>query len=56
MLGGAERRLHIVEGLAIAHKEMDRVVDTIRTASDSATAASKLNSDFSLTSEQARRA
>ena len=55
ILGGAERRLHIVEGLAIAHGSMDQVVNTIRTASDSSEAASKLTSDFGLSTEQVKR-
>lgn len=52
ILGGAEKRLHIVEGLAVAHGNMDRVVDTIRSASDSSAAAGKLSNDFGLSAEQ----
>lgn len=52
MLRGAEKRLHIVDGLAIAQQNMDNVVSTIRTASDSANAGEKLQSDFGLSSEQ----
>lgn len=52
MLRGAESRLHIVEGLAVAQQHMDQVVKTIRAAPDSASAGSQLQSDFGLSTEQ----
>ena len=52
MLRGAERRLHIVEGLATAQQDMDKVVRTIRSASNGPAAASQLQSEIGLSAEQ----
>lgn len=53
-LQGAEKRRHVVEGLIIAQRNMDKVVSTIRSTSDSAAAAQKLQQDFFLSPEQVK--
>lgn len=52
-LGRARERAHIVEGLQIALNFLDEVIQTIRTAPDSATARVSLMTRFGLTQIQA---
>ena len=53
-LEGAQRRLHLVEGLLIALDHLDAVIETIRSSPDTATASQRLQERFALTAEQAR--
>jgi DNA gyrase subunit A len=50
----AEARAHILEGLLIALRDIDAVIDLIRNASDPETARSGLMSQFELSQEQAQ--
>lgn len=51
-LDKAEKRLHIVEGLIVAQKNINEVVKLIRSSKSKTEAADTLKSKFSLTNEQ----
>ncbi|MEM4181555.1 MAG: DNA gyrase subunit A [Candidatus Pacearchaeota archaeon] len=51
-LDKAEKRLHIVEGLIVAQKNINEVVKLIRASKSKTEAADSLKSKFSLTNEQ----
>lgn len=46
------RRLHIVDGLILAHDNIDEVIHIIRDSADDAESKSRLNAAFGLTEEQ----
>ncbi|KAA3605036.1 MAG: DNA gyrase subunit A [Planctomycetota bacterium] len=54
LLGKAERRLHILEGLMIAIQAIDEVVEIIKTSSDTAQARRRLESTFDLSERQSQ--
>ncbi|MEM3113165.1 MAG: DNA gyrase subunit A [Candidatus Pacearchaeota archaeon] len=49
----AENRLHIVEGLLIAQKQIDKVIETIKKSKATLEASENLQKKFSLTKKQA---
>jgi len=53
-LDQAKRRAHIVEGLLVALGDMDRIVATLRSSPDTATAQNKLMTGWSLSEPQAK--
>jgi DNA gyrase subunit A len=52
-LDKAEKRIHIVEGLLIAQKDIDRVIETIKKSKSTAEASENLQKKFKLTKKQA---
>ena len=50
----AEERLHIVEGLLICIKDIDKIIETIRASQDTQEAKEKLMNGWSLTEKQAQ--
>ncbi|ACG57061.1 DNA topoisomerase (ATP-hydrolyzing) [Hydrogenobaculum sp. Y04AAS1] len=50
----AEERLHIVEGLLICIKDIDKIIETIRASQDTQEAKEKLMSGWNLTEKQAQ--
>ena len=48
----AQKRSHIVDGLLSAQQKLDRVVATIRSASDGPAASQQLQAEFGLSPEQ----
>jgi DNA gyrase subunit A (EC 5.99.1.3) len=50
----AEERLHIVEGLLICIKDIDKIIETIRASQDTQEAKEKLINGWSLTEKQAQ--
>ena len=51
-LARAQKRSHIVDGLIAAQQKLDRVVATIRAASDGPAASQELQAEFGLSLEQ----
>ncbi|HBF22396.1 MAG TPA: DNA gyrase subunit A, partial [Planctomycetes bacterium] len=54
LLGKAERRLHILEGLMVAIQAIDEVVETIKKSKDTATAKAKIEKAFKLSEIQSQ--
>ena len=51
-LARAQKRSHVVDGLIAAQQKLDRVVATIRAASDGPAASQELQTEFGLSPEQ----
>jgi DNA gyrase subunit A len=54
LLGKAQDRAHILEGLKIALKDIDKIIKTIKTAKDTQTAKAALTKNFDLSLRQAQ--
>ncbi len=52
-LNKAEKRLHLVEGLLIAQKDIDKVIETIKKSKSGVEASESLQTKFKLTKKQA---